>query len=103
MRGPRRVANQIPDEILRDPEIQEAIKALPANYNFEIHKTIWRVRQANAKRGELRSSPLHLIQFVHVLEVILRKAVCFVGFLKLQGETVDCGNTHPRQYSTLAT
>uniref|UniRef100_A0A671MFB4 2-(3-amino-3-carboxypropyl)histidine synthase subunit 1 n=1 Tax=Sinocyclocheilus anshuiensis TaxID=1608454 RepID=A0A671MFB4_9TELE len=28
------------------------IKTLPANYNFEIHKTIWRVCQAKAKRGE---------------------------------------------------
>ncbi|XP_008291968.1 diphthamide biosynthesis protein 1-like [Stegastes partitus] len=53
-RGPRRVANQIPDEILQDPELQEAIKALPANYNFEIHKTVWRVRQANAKRVALQ-------------------------------------------------
>uniref|UniRef100_A0A671MH17 2-(3-amino-3-carboxypropyl)histidine synthase subunit 1 n=1 Tax=Sinocyclocheilus anshuiensis TaxID=1608454 RepID=A0A671MH17_9TELE len=49
---PRRVASQIPDEILSDPELNEAIKTLPANYNFEIHKTIWRVCQAKAKRGE---------------------------------------------------
>ncbi|XP_048016155.1 2-(3-amino-3-carboxypropyl)histidine synthase subunit 1 isoform X2 [Megalobrama amblycephala] len=54
VRGPRRVANQIPDEILKDPELNEAIKALPANYNFEIHKTIWRVRQAKAKRVALQ-------------------------------------------------
>lgn len=54
VRGPRRVANQIPDEILKDPELNEAIKALPANYNFEIHKTIWKVRQAKAKRGEYK-------------------------------------------------
>ncbi|XP_030600336.1 2-(3-amino-3-carboxypropyl)histidine synthase subunit 1 isoform X2 [Archocentrus centrarchus] len=53
-RGPRRVANQIPDEILQDPELQEAIKALPANYNFEIHKTVWRVRQAKARRVALQ-------------------------------------------------
>lgn len=52
MRGPRRVANQIPDEILQNPELQEAVKALPQNYNFEIHKTVWRVRQAKAKRGK---------------------------------------------------
>lgn len=52
VRGPRRVANQIPDEILQDLELQEAVKALPANYNFEIHKTIWRLRQAKSKRGE---------------------------------------------------
>uniref|UniRef100_A0A8C6KJ16 2-(3-amino-3-carboxypropyl)histidine synthase subunit 1 n=1 Tax=Nothobranchius furzeri TaxID=105023 RepID=A0A8C6KJ16_NOTFU len=54
VRGPRRVANQIPDEILQDLELQEAIKALPPNYNFEIHKTVWRVRQANAKRVALQ-------------------------------------------------
>uniref|UniRef100_A0A096MAV3 2-(3-amino-3-carboxypropyl)histidine synthase subunit 1 n=1 Tax=Poecilia formosa TaxID=48698 RepID=A0A096MAV3_POEFO len=53
-RGPRRVANQIPDEILQDPELQEAIKVLPSNYNFEIHKTVWRVRQAKAKRVALQ-------------------------------------------------
>ncbi|KAK1785769.1 hypothetical protein P4O66_003157 [Electrophorus voltai] len=50
-RAPRRVANQIPDEILKDPELLEAIRVLPANYNFEIHKTVWRVTQAKAKRG----------------------------------------------------
>ncbi|KAF0030007.1 hypothetical protein F2P81_016738 [Scophthalmus maximus] len=53
-RGPRRVANQIPDEILQDSELQEAIKALPANYNFEIHKTVWRVRQVKAQRVALQ-------------------------------------------------
>ncbi|XP_047247429.1 2-(3-amino-3-carboxypropyl)histidine synthase subunit 1 isoform X1 [Girardinichthys multiradiatus] len=54
VRGPRRVANQIPDEILQDPELQEAIKVLPPNYNFEIHKTVWRVRQAKAKKVALQ-------------------------------------------------
>lgn len=54
VRGPRRVANQIPDEILKDPELQEAIKVLPPNYNFEIHKTVWRVRQAKATRVALQ-------------------------------------------------
>ncbi|XP_061637597.1 2-(3-amino-3-carboxypropyl)histidine synthase subunit 1 isoform X2 [Phyllopteryx taeniolatus] len=54
VRGPRRVANQIPDEILQDPELQEAMKALPANYNFEIPKTVWRVRQAKATRVALQ-------------------------------------------------
>uniref|UniRef100_A0A8C7Z257 2-(3-amino-3-carboxypropyl)histidine synthase subunit 1 n=1 Tax=Oryzias sinensis TaxID=183150 RepID=A0A8C7Z257_9TELE len=53
-RGPRRVANQIPNDILQDPELQDAMKALPSNYNFEIHKTVWRVRQANAKRVALQ-------------------------------------------------
>lgn len=35
-----RVVNQIPDDILNDPELAEAISVLPSNYNFEIHKTV---------------------------------------------------------------
>lgn len=48
----RQVAHQIPQEILSDPELQAAVGALPSNYNFEIYKTVWRIRQAQAKRGE---------------------------------------------------
>lgn len=35
-------------------ELREAAEALPRNYNFEIPKTIWRIRQAQAKKGEHR-------------------------------------------------
>ncbi|XP_067864562.1 2-(3-amino-3-carboxypropyl)histidine synthase subunit 1 isoform X2 [Heptranchias perlo] len=53
--GPhRRVANQIPEEILNDKELQEAVRALPSNYNFEIYKTVWRIKQAQAKRVALQ-------------------------------------------------
>ncbi|XP_059370293.1 2-(3-amino-3-carboxypropyl)histidine synthase subunit 1 isoform X1 [Carassius carassius] len=72
VRGPRRVANQIPDEILKDPELIEAIKALPANYNFEIHKTIWRVRQAKAKRVALQL-PEGLQMFACVIADIIER------------------------------
>uniref|UniRef100_A0A7N8Y2R8 2-(3-amino-3-carboxypropyl)histidine synthase subunit 1 n=1 Tax=Mastacembelus armatus TaxID=205130 RepID=A0A7N8Y2R8_9TELE len=72
VRGPRRVANQIPDEILQDPEIKEAIKVLPANYNFEIHKTIWRVRQAKAKRVALQL-PEGLLMFACVIADIIER------------------------------
>ena len=34
----RSSANNIPDDILNDPELQLAVKVLPANYNFEIPK-----------------------------------------------------------------
>ncbi|XP_061734105.1 2-(3-amino-3-carboxypropyl)histidine synthase subunit 1 isoform X1 [Nerophis ophidion] len=54
VRGPRRVANQIPDEISNDAELKEAMKVLPANYNFEIPKTVWRVRQSQATRVALQ-------------------------------------------------
>nr|XP_057936421.1 2-(3-amino-3-carboxypropyl)histidine synthase subunit 1 isoform X2 [Doryrhamphus excisus] len=54
VRGPRRVVNQVPDEIINNPDLQEAMKALPSNYNFEIPKTVWRVRQAKATRVALQ-------------------------------------------------
>lgn len=45
----RFLANRIPLEILDDKSINDQIKLLPTNYNFEIHKTIWHVRKNNAK------------------------------------------------------
>lgn len=38
-------ARRIPDDILEDPELTAAIAQLPSNYNFEIHKTVWRARE----------------------------------------------------------
>ncbi|KAJ8256425.1 hypothetical protein COCON_G00185770 [Conger conger] len=70
--GTRRVANQIPDEILNDPQLQDAILALPQNYNFEIHKTIWRVRQAKAKRVALQL-PEGLQMFACVIADIIER------------------------------
>uniref|UniRef100_H3BXC6 2-(3-amino-3-carboxypropyl)histidine synthase subunit 1 n=1 Tax=Tetraodon nigroviridis TaxID=99883 RepID=H3BXC6_TETNG len=72
VRGPRRVANQIPDDILQDLELQEAVKVLPANYNFEIHKTVWRVRQAKSKRVALQL-PEGLQMFACVIADIIER------------------------------
>lgn len=41
--------NAIPDEILNNESLNQAIAKLPTNYNFEIHKTIHRITQAKAK------------------------------------------------------
>ncbi|KZT74297.1 Diphthamide synthesis [Daedalea quercina L-15889] len=43
------VANQIPQDILDDVQLNAAIKQLPPNYSFEIHKTIHHVRKNSAK------------------------------------------------------
>ncbi|KIP07015.1 hypothetical protein PHLGIDRAFT_106185 [Phlebiopsis gigantea 11061_1 CR5-6] len=48
------VANQIPLEILQDTQLNAAIKSLPSNYSFEIHKTIHHVRKNNAKMVALQ-------------------------------------------------
>ena len=50
----RRAALQVPEEISQNAELNLAIKALPAHYNFEIHKTIWRVQQEMKERGAKR-------------------------------------------------
>ena len=41
-----RAKNTIPDDILNNDALNEAIKYLPSNYNFEIHKCIWKIREA---------------------------------------------------------
>lgn len=40
--------HQIPLQILNDERLNAAIKQLPSNYSFEIHKTIHHVRKNNA-------------------------------------------------------
>lgn len=49
-----RAVNKIPDELLNDPLLNRACESLPQNYNFEVHKTIWRIRSLNAKRVALQ-------------------------------------------------
>ncbi len=36
--------NQVPEEILNNSNLKEAINVLPKNYNFEIPKTIWKIK-----------------------------------------------------------
>ncbi|WWC65165.1 diphthamide biosynthesis protein 1 [Kwoniella dejecticola CBS 10117] len=50
----RKVANQVPDDILNDPHLNAAIKGLPGNYNFEIHKTIHHIRRDGVKSVALQ-------------------------------------------------
>lgn len=52
--GRSRTIHKIPQSILDDPEINAAIEILPKNYNFEIHKTIWRIRELKANRVALQ-------------------------------------------------
>jgi 2-(3-amino-3-carboxypropyl)histidine synthase len=61
---------QIPDEILHDALLNDAIKRLPANYKFEIHKTVWRIKQANSKHVALQF-PEGLLMYACVISDIL--------------------------------
>ncbi len=43
--------HQIPEDILNNEKLNAALKIFPSNYNFEIHKTIWKIRKTSCKRG----------------------------------------------------
>ncbi|XP_053680872.1 2-(3-amino-3-carboxypropyl)histidine synthase subunit 1 [Anopheles nili] len=71
-KGASRVINKIPVTLLKDAELNEAIAALPANYNFEIHKTVWRVRETKAKRVALQM-PEGLLMYSLVISDIIER------------------------------
>ncbi|KAI0385422.1 putative diphthamide synthesis protein-domain-containing protein [Hypomontagnella monticulosa] len=68
-RAPR-LLNQVPPEILNDPELKDAISLLPANYSFEIPKTIHRIRSSGSKRVGLQM-PEGLLMFATTISDIL--------------------------------
>lgn len=67
-----RTVNKIPLEILNNVEINDEISKLPNNYNFEIHKTIWRTREIKAKRVALQM-PEGLLMFSMVISDIIER------------------------------
>ncbi|KAF2277685.1 uncharacterized protein EI97DRAFT_396673 [Westerdykella ornata] len=72
---PRRTAralNTIPESILHDQDINDAIALLPPNYNFEIHKCIHRIRTSGAKNVTLQF-PEGLLLFATTISDILTR------------------------------
>ncbi|CEG48851.1 diphthamide biosynthesis protein 1 [Plasmopara halstedii] len=66
------MGNQIPEEITNDSELTKAIEQLPWNYNFEIRKTVWRIRQAGSKRVALQF-PEGLLLYSCVISDIIER------------------------------
>ena len=64
--------NQVPPEILNDPDINDAISLLPPNYSFEIHKTIHRIRTLNSKKIALQF-PEGLLLFATTISDIITR------------------------------
>nr|GMD98347.1 diphthamide biosynthesis protein 1 [Ipomoea batatas] len=80
-RPKRFVKNQIPDSILNDAALNAAISLLPANYNFEIHKCVWRIRSTGAKRVALQFPEgllMYSLVIVDILSTFTSAAHCFV-------------------------
>ena len=67
--------HQIPEELLQDAALNHAIQQLlPANYNFELHKTIWQMRRHGVTRVALQL-PEGLQTFAVALASILEQFV----------------------------
>lgn len=91
-KAPVRV-NKIPQELLNDTLLNAAIAVLPNNYNFEIHKTIWRIRETKAKRVALQM-PEGLLLYATTIADIIEDFT--------QAETVIMGDvTYGKQSSLL--
>ncbi len=68
-----RKLNQIPDDILNNKKLNEAIdQLLPKNYNFEIQKSLWQIRKNESKRVALQF-PEGLLMFSCVISDILEE------------------------------
>ncbi|PVV00792.1 hypothetical protein BB560_003880 [Smittium megazygosporum] len=65
-----RTVNAIPENILNNEELNQAIKLLPANYNFEIHKTVWHIEKNKATRVALQF-PEGLLMYSCIISDIL--------------------------------
>ena len=65
-------AKQVPSEILENAELNMWMTALPTNYNFEIHKTIWRIKQADAKCVALQFPEGLLLFAVPISDVVTK-------------------------------
>lgn len=79
---PRRyVRQQIPDSILNNAALKAAMAVLPLNYNLEIPKTVWRVKQAGAKKVALQFPEgllLYSLTICDILEEFAGVEECFV-------------------------
>ncbi len=62
----------MPPELANDPALKEAVALLPANYSFEVPKTIHRIRTLGAKRVALQM-PEGLLLFATTISDILQQ------------------------------
>jgi 2-(3-amino-3-carboxypropyl)histidine synthase len=67
-----RARRKVPDELRNDPELLAAIAVLPENYDFEIFKTVHRVRERGAKLTAIQF-PEGLLCYATVISDILER------------------------------
>lgn len=68
----RQNLNAVPEHILQNSTLNEAIKILPTNYNFEIHKTIWKILTEKAECVALQFPEGLLMYACIICDIITR-------------------------------
>ncbi|ENN71436.1 2-(3-amino-3-carboxypropyl)histidine synthase subunit 1 [Dendroctonus ponderosae] len=63
---------KVPESLLKDPKLQEATALLPKNYNFELPKTIWRIKELKAQVVALQM-PEGLLLFATTIADIIKE------------------------------
>ena len=72
IRGKKVISSRIPQELLDDPTLKNDLLVLPQNYNFEVPKTIWRIKSLGVKKVALQL-PEGLTMFATTLADIIEK------------------------------
>jgi 2-(3-amino-3-carboxypropyl)histidine synthase len=66
----KKTVNSIPDDLLFDHALNRLISILPKNYNFEIHKCIWKIRSHQVKIVALQF-PEGLLMYACIISDII--------------------------------
>lgn len=66
-----RISTAVPDSVWNDKALNADIATLPANYSFEVHKTVHRIRTMGARRVALQL-PEGLLMYANILADIIR-------------------------------
>lgn len=80
----RKPKNSIPEELLNNVELNNAISVLPRNYNFEIHKSIWKVLQEKPEITALQF-PEGLLMYVTIPTFEAHTHFYAIGFVLIKG------------------
>lgn len=73
----KKAKNAVPDDILHNKDLNDAIALLPRNYNFEIHKTVWRIKSEKAQVVGLQF-PEGLLMYACIISDII-ESFCSVS------------------------
>ena len=65
--------NAIPDTVLLNENLNNAISILPTNYNFEMHKVIWRILSDVSIRRVALQFPEGLLLYSCIISDIIQK------------------------------